>query len=63
MRLTRVVSDLTIGTLIVIVHSAIAERLPRQPVEGVEPRDRHRGLRRVSWPRPSVARRASGRQR
>lgn len=33
MRLTRAMGDVTIGTLIVMVHSAIAERLPRQRAE------------------------------
>ena len=63
MRLTRAMGDVTIGTLIVIVHSAIAGRLPRPKVEAGEPRDHHRGLRRVSWPRPAADRRASGRPR
>lgn len=43
MRLTRAMGDVTIGTLIVMVHSAIAERLPRPRVEAGEPQDRPRG--------------------
>jgi len=63
MRLIRAMSDVTIGTLIVIVHSAIAERSARPRAGEDEPPDRHRGLRRVSWPRPATDRRASDRLR
>lgn len=63
MRIIRAMSDVTIGTLIVIVHSAIAERIPRQRASAGEPLDRRRGLRRVTWPPPAADRRASGRLR
>lgn len=50
MRLVRAMSDVTIGTLIVIVHAAIADRMPRPGDANDAARDRRRGLRRVYWP-------------
>lgn len=61
MRLARALGDVTIGTLIVIVHAAIAERLPRRAVDAYSRPGRRPDPRRVSWPRPAVDRRASGR--
>ena len=64
MRLTRAVGDVTVGTLIVLVHAALADRLARgTAIEVYEPRERRPGPRRVSWPRPSSGRRAYGRRR
>src|SRR5436190_2049108 len=53
-----------VGTLIVLVHSALADRLARATaIEVHDPRSRRPGLRRVTWPRPAPGRRAYGHRR
>jgi hypothetical protein len=52
MRLVRALGDVTVGTVIVMVHAAL---------EAYELRARPRDPRRESWPQPSTDRRASDR--
>jgi hypothetical protein len=66
MRIVRALSDVTVGTVIVLVHVALADRLAAKEASAdpsfYEVRERPRGLRRVSWPRRTAERRAVARR-